>query len=50
MPGANCFGMSSAPECIAARALGMEVAGVSVITNLAAGLSGSELNHDEVCS
>jgi purine-nucleoside phosphorylase len=40
--------MSTVPEVLAARALGMRVAGVSCITNLAAGLSPVKLSHDEV--
>jgi purine-nucleoside phosphorylase len=40
--------MSTALEVIAARHLGMEVLGVSCVTNLAAGLAGSPLNHEEV--
>lgn len=46
--GASCFGMSSVPEAIAAAALGMEVVGVSCITNLAAGLAEEVLEHDSV--
>jgi len=46
--GADAVGMSTVPEAIAARHMGMEVAGISCITNLAAGISQTELNHKEV--
>ena len=46
--GANAVGMSTACEDIAARHMGLEVCGISCITNLAAGLSGKELSHHEV--
>lgn len=46
--GADAVAMSIIPEVIAARALGMRVAGLSCITNLAAGLSGRPLDHREV--
>ena len=35
-------------EAIAAREAGMEVLGISLVTNLAAGISGEPLNHEEV--
>lgn len=46
--GANAVGMSTVPEAIAARHQGMKVLGISCITNLAAGLSGGLINHEEV--
>ncbi len=46
--GADAVGMSTVPEVIVARALGMRVAGVSCITNLAAGINPEPLSHDEV--
>ena len=45
--GANAVGMSTVPEVILARFLGLRVAACSVITNLAAGMSGGELSHQE---
>ncbi|MFP4004820.1 MAG: purine-nucleoside phosphorylase [Alphaproteobacteria bacterium] len=45
--GADAVGMSTAIECIAARHCGLRVAAVSVITNLAAGLSPQPLSHEE---
>jgi purine-nucleoside phosphorylase len=46
--GGTIVGMSTALEAIAAREAGVEVFGISLITNLAAGISDSPLNHEEV--
>ncbi len=46
--GADLVGMSTALEAIAARHLGAEVLALSLVTNLAAGLSGEPLDHGEV--
>ncbi|WP_283195729.1 purine-nucleoside phosphorylase [Rhizobium sp. AN80A] len=45
--GADAVGMSTVPEVIIARMLDMRVAAASVITNYGAGMTGSELSHDE---
>ena len=46
--GADLVGMSTALEAIAARHLGAEVLGLSLVTNIAAGLSDQPLDHAEV--
>ena len=46
--GADLVGMSTALEAIAARHAGMEVFGISLVTNLAAGISAEPLSHAEV--
>lgn len=48
--GAALVGMSTVLEAIAARYLGARVLGISVVTNLAAGLSAEPLSHDEVAA
>lgn len=46
--GGDLAGMSTVPEAIAARHMGARVLGISLVTNLAAGLSPDVLSHDEV--
>ncbi len=46
--GADLVGMSTVAEAIATTHMGMQVLGISCVTNVAAGLSGEKLNHEEV--
>ena len=46
--GGDLVGMSTTLEAIAARQVGLEVLGLSLVTNLAAGISSAPLSHDEV--
>jgi inosine/guanosine/xanthosine phosphorylase family protein len=46
--GGHAVGMSTVLECIAARWVGLEVCGVSLVTNAGAGYSGTPLSHEEV--
>lgn len=46
--GADAVGMSTVPESIVARHCGMNVLAISCITNVAAGMTASEINHAEV--
>ena len=46
--GADLAGMSTVPEVIAARHMGARVLGLSCVTNLAAGITGQPLSHEEV--
>jgi len=46
--GADAVGMSTVPEAIVARHMGLEVLGISCITNMAAGIGDEPINHEEV--
>lgn len=46
--GADLVGMSTVPETVSARGLGLEVVAASLVTNLAAGVTGQPLDHAEV--
>ena len=46
--GADAVGMSTVPEAIVARHMGMKVIGISCITNMAAGITEETINHEEV--
>jgi purine-nucleoside phosphorylase len=46
--GATLVGMSTVPETIVARHMGIQVLGISCVTNLAAGISPTQLSHEEV--
>ena len=48
MLGANAVGMSTAPEAIVANYCGLKILGISCLTNYAAGVSETPLNHQEV--
>jgi purine-nucleoside phosphorylase len=46
--GADLVGMSTVPEVIVARHMGLEVLAISCVTNMAAGMSGEKISHEEV--
>lgn len=46
--GADLVGMSTVHETIVARHMGLEVLGLSLVTNMAAGITGEQINHEEV--
>jgi purine-nucleoside phosphorylase len=48
MLGADLVGMSTVPEVIAARHVGLEVLAVACVTNMAAGITGKKITHEEV--
>jgi purine-nucleoside phosphorylase len=46
--GVDAVGMSSVPEIVTAKMLGMQIVGISLISNLAAGISPNKLSHSEI--
>lgn len=46
--GADAVGMSTVPEAIVARHMGLRVAGLSMLANIAAGVTGKPIDHEEV--
>lgn len=46
--GADAVGMSTACEAVAANHMGMEICGISCISNLGCGMTGEPLSHEEV--
>src|SRR5271157_2984983 len=46
--GADLVGMSTVPEVIAARHIGLEVMAIACVTNMAAGITGEKITHEEV--
>jgi len=46
--GADAVGMSTVPEAIAAKHMGMKILGISCVTNMAAGVTDKPLTHEEV--
>ena len=48
MIGADLVGMSTVPEVIAARHMGIRILAISCVTNMAAGILGQPINHEEV--